>query len=121
MNENTKICARLDEIRKRLGLSQEQLASELGTSQPAVSKYLRDRIPPADVLLKMARLGQTTVEWILTGDKTYLYEAAQSSAVREPQNGYDTDMQLARDIAQLPAEIRTALIILIRTLNQHSA
>jgi transcriptional regulator with XRE-family HTH domain len=116
MIDSAKICARLDGVRRRCGLSQEQLAARLGVSQPAISKYLKDRVPPADVLLKFAQLSQTTVEWLMCGEKSYLYGEQRVATVREPETGYDSDLQLARDIARLPAEIREAIVMLVRKL-----
>ena len=77
-------------------------------SQPAISKYLKERIPPADILLKLAQIGNTTIEWILTGQKNYYY----NSDVH-----YDADLLLAKKIAGLPAEIRNAVITLVETLH----
>ena len=65
------VCARIDAVRRELGLKQEQFAVALKISQPAVSKYLRERIPPAEILLRIARLGNTTIEWLLCGQKNY--------------------------------------------------
>ncbi len=61
------IGARIRQIRLRCGLRQRELALRLGTSQSAVHKYEHGVIPEARRLLALASLGQTTVEWILTG------------------------------------------------------
>ena len=58
---------RIKEIRKKAGLRQWQLASVLGTTQSAVHKYEHGVIPEPRRLIKLARLGNTTIEWILTG------------------------------------------------------
>ena len=51
-----------------LDLSQKQFAKKLGITQPMVSKYEKGEIiPPAQILLKIAKLGKTTVEMILEG------------------------------------------------------
>ena len=111
-----------EEIRQRLlliqsqnGLNQEQLAKYLKIGQPTVSKYLRGRIPPADVLYKMAQLGKTTIEWILRGEKSYFY--ASGTTIREPAVSYDAlpdaDIRLARRIARLPARAQQVLRQLI--------
>ena len=108
----TEVTRRIESIRRQKGWTQEELAAQLGISQPAVSKYLRDRIPPAAVLLRLARLGNTTVEWLLTGQKSYLYEAPR---VREKSAAYDIDYTLARKIAALPPPLRQA----VETLLEH--
>lgn len=58
---------RIKEIRKKAGLRQWQLASILGTTQSAVHKYEHGVIPEPRRLIKLAHLGNTTIEWILTG------------------------------------------------------
>src|SRR5881409_894188 len=59
---------RIKEVRKRAGLRQWQLAEVLGTTQSAVHKYEHGVIPEPKRLVKLARLGNTTMEWILTGE-----------------------------------------------------
>ena len=52
-----------------LDMSQKQFAEELGITQPMVSKYEKgETIPSAQILLKIAKLGKTTVEKILEGE-----------------------------------------------------
>ena len=58
---------RIKEVRKKVGLRQWQLAELLGTTQSAVHKYEHGVIPEPRRLVKLARLGNTTIEWILTG------------------------------------------------------
>ena len=113
--ESTAVCKRIDFLRRQNSLSQEQLAKVLQVSQPAISKYLRDRIPPAETLLKLAQLGQTTVEWILSGQKSYAY-GQTAAEVHETQMDYDADWQVAKKIAVLPDEVREAIIRLIEEL-----
>lgn len=85
-------------------------------SQPAISKYLRDRIPPAETLLRLAELGQTTVEWILTGQKSYITGTGENG-VQEAAVSYDTDWQLAKRIARLNPELKEAIITLVDALD----
>ena len=106
-----EISRRIDWIRKQNGLSQEQLARLLRVSQPAVSHYLKRRIPPADILLEIARLGNTTIEWILTGEKSYFY-----TRVKEEDASYDAELKVLRQLNRLPEEVRRAVILLIEHL-----
>jgi hypothetical protein len=48
-------------------MRQWQLAELLGATQPSVCMYERGVLPDAARLLTIARIGDTTVEWILTG------------------------------------------------------
>ena len=112
-----KITERIDFIRLQKNLNQEQLAAKLNISQPAVSKYLKERIPPADILLKLANLGETTVEWILTGQKRHFY-AEESMRVKEKESPYsvDADIQLAHKIALLKPKAKQTIKNLIEIL-----
>jgi transcriptional regulator with XRE-family HTH domain len=58
---------RIKEIRKAAGLRQWQLAQILGTTQSAVHKYEHGVIPEPRRLIELARLGKTSIEWLLTG------------------------------------------------------
>jgi len=116
-NINT-ITERIDFIRRQKNLNQEQLAERLKISQPAVSKYLKDRIPPADILLKLATLGETTIEWILTGKKRHFY-ADETLRVKEKESPYsvDADILLAQKIAILQPKAKQTIKNLIEILS----
>lgn len=111
------ITERVNFIRRQANLNQEQLAAKLHISQPAVSKYLKDRIPPADILLKLADLGGTTIEWILTGQKRHFY-AEENMRVKEKDSSYfiDIDIQLAHKIALLTPKAKQTVKNLIDLL-----
>ena len=115
MNQVKKnsIGQRIEAIRRDQGLTQAEFARVLKVSQSAVSKYLNNRLPPADVLLRIARLGRTTMEWILTEEKAYWYV----ETVAEETADYDADLSLARQISRLPQDARQALITLIHRLS----
>jgi len=71
MNINKKKAGRrIKKIRViDLDLNQKQFAKKLGITQPMVSKYEKGEIiPPAQILLTIAKLGKTTVEMILEGE-----------------------------------------------------
>ncbi len=70
MNINKKNAGRrIKKIRViDLDLNQKQFAKKLGITQPMVSIYEKGEIiPPAQILLKIAKLGKTTIEGILEG------------------------------------------------------
>jgi len=108
----SEVSQRIDLIRKQKGWTQEQLANALDLSQPAISKYLKERIPPAETLLKLAQFGNTTIEWILTGQKSYFYQK-ENTVVKEKSTTYDAEINLAKKIAELPPEVRQAIISLV--------
>ena len=116
INSVDKIINRINLIRIQNNLNQEQLAQKLDISQPAVSKYLKDRIPPAEILLKFARLGGTTIEWLLTGKKQYF--VVEPNVIKEESANYsfDIDLQLATKISGLDADAKDTLLRLINIL-----
>ena len=71
MNINKKNAGRrIKKIRViDLDLNQKQFAKKLGITQPMVSKYEKGQtIPPAQILLTIAKLGKTTVDQLLEGE-----------------------------------------------------
>ncbi len=71
MNINKKNAGRrIKKIRViDLDLNQKQFAKKLGITQPMVSKYEKGEIiPPAQILLRIAKLGKTTVDQLLEGE-----------------------------------------------------
>ncbi len=98
--DQSKVSERIDEIMQKFSLNQKQLADLLGITQPAVSKYLSNRIPPAHILFKMAQISGRRMEWFLTGEsEDLLYKVA------EPAVTYDAGMKLEKKISLLPKEI----------------
>jgi len=65
--DKKEIGARIKTLRKESGLRQWQLAEMIGATQPAIHMYERGVLPEPKRLLELARIGNTTVEWILTG------------------------------------------------------
>ncbi len=58
---------RIKSLRKSKGLRQWQMAELLDATQPAVHKYENGILPEVKRLLELARIGHTSIEWILTG------------------------------------------------------
>lgn len=58
-------------LRKRLGLNQTGFGGLFGVTQEAVSVWEHGAYPDALSLLKIAKCGETDVEWILTGNGSW--------------------------------------------------
>ena len=58
---------RVKQIRLSAGMRQWELAKLLGTTQSAVHKYEHGVVPEPRRLVELARIGGTSVEWVLTG------------------------------------------------------
>jgi transcriptional regulator with XRE-family HTH domain len=58
---------RIRQIRLTAGMRQWELAKLLGTTQSAVHKYEHGVVPEPRRLIELARIGGTSIEWVLTG------------------------------------------------------
>src|SRR5262245_29578040 len=65
--EHPGLGQRIRQLRTGLGLTQSQFAQRLGVIQVSVARYEAGRLPRADLLAKIAGLGNVTVEWLLHG------------------------------------------------------
>jgi transcriptional regulator with XRE-family HTH domain len=65
--DKAAIGQRIKSLRKSRGLRQWQMAQFLGATQPAIHKYENGILPEVKRLVELARIGGTSVEWILTG------------------------------------------------------
>ncbi len=109
--DDQKVALRLQRLMKALNMTQQQMAEAIGITQPAISKYLQGRIPPADVLFRIAQLSQVSMEWILSGAVT-----GTSGKISEPLTGYMTDTALLQKLERLPAGVRKDFEQLLESL-----
>ncbi len=107
------LSARIRGIMEKQGLTQSEFADLLGISQPAVSQYLQGRVPPVDVLLPLARLENTSIEWLLTGEKN---TTRNSLAVKETPAAYGDTHAVLEIWPKLPRQIRRSLLVLMRNI-----
>ena len=79
---NIETANRLYELRKKSGLSQEELAEKLGISRQSISKWERaEASPDTDNLILLAKLyGITLDELIMGGDKAENADTANAAA-----------------------------------------
>ena len=66
---------RLKRLREGKNMTQVRLAIELGVSQETISGYeIGKAVPPADMLIKLANVLDTSVDYILgrTDDKRFI-------------------------------------------------
>ena len=114
MIDRKAISERIREVMREADITQKGLADRLGISQPAVSLYLQGRMPPPEVLLHIARLGNTTVEWLLTGGERQT--TSDGLQIRETPAAYGTQAELLRLWQQLPPKVQKTIIVLLRHL-----
>ena len=110
---NEAISKRINNIMYELGINQNQMAKMLNITQPAVSKYLKGRVPPPFILLHLAKLSGKSIEWILTGDTKF---TSHLSIVSEKSTQYKDDKTIEEKIKLLPNEIRKNIESLIDSI-----
>jgi transcriptional regulator with XRE-family HTH domain len=93
---------RIRQIRLGQGLRQWELARSLGTTQSAVHKYEHGVIPEPRRLIELARIGNTTIEWVLTGQH---WENGSSEQARLA----DEELEMACRLRELSQEGRKSL------------
>jgi transcriptional regulator with XRE-family HTH domain len=114
--------ARIRRIRQAAKLRQWELAKLLGTTQSAVHKYERGVVPEPGRLVVLARLGGTSVEWILTGEHWENGATVQARLPRELLEAADALRGIADQgpgaAAQALQIVRDAVVALRHPLDE---
>ena len=90
--DKTAMGRRIKQIRLQAGMRQWELARILGTTQSAVHKYEHGVVPEPRRLVELARVGGTSIEWILTGSHW--------------DNGSETQERLGPEVLQTAEVLR---------------
>ena len=99
---------RIQELRKQIGLTQAQLASKIGVSHTQMARYeIKDVQPPADVLKKLSVLFDTSIDYLVRGDK--------SEQARESLKDAELVKQFKK-IDQLPEDEKSTILKVISAL-----
>ena len=83
---------RVRQIRLAAGLRQWELGQMLGTTQSAIHKYEHGVVPEPRRLIELARIGGTSIEWVLTGHHW--------------ENGAESQQRLTPDVLQTAHMLR---------------
>lgn len=116
--ERKKIIAQaMGELRKSKGLSQKEVAAEIGISQATYSAYERGRNePPAEILVRLSYLFNCPVDILVQRDRLY---RTSNDALKQAEQ-YRTEMaQLEAALAKKDGDNETtkALLELMGKLN----
>lgn len=121
MENDQALSKKIRELRRKSGMSQEELAEKLNVSRQAVSKWeLGAAVPSPDKLVDISDLFNVTLDWLMRGD------ISQPSAEkeREPQSGEarqpkmtEQDKKLCRALGGCLIAVGAAAAILIIVLN----
>ena len=83
MEDNKTLGARIQAHRRRMGISQEQLAERLGVSRQAVSKWeLDESLPELDKALALCRVFGVSADLLLQGSPSPQQRALAAGAAR---------------------------------------
>ena len=113
--DQDQVSKRIFYLMQALGTNQKSFARLLGVTQPAISKYLKDRIPPSIVLLKLAQAAGTSIEWILTGQADI-----RNQKIREPEAAYETTLSIEQKVSRLPIPFQAGINTLIDAIIENS-
>ena len=105
---------RIKSLRKSKGMRQWQMAELLCATQPAVHKYENGILPEVKRLLELARIGHTSIEWILTGRH---WENGATEMERLKPEVYE----LARQFSSFTPEERKILADALEVINGAAA
>lgn len=93
---------RLFQLRKKAGMTQEQLAKELGTSRGALSMYeIGRREPDFNTLVKIARFFSVTVDYLVGLSDQPHGHGAQPVLFRELSELTEEEMEYVRETLQV--------------------
>src|SRR5262245_46084174 len=111
--DKAAIGQRIKSLRKSRGLRQWQMAQFLGATQPAIHKYENGILPEVKRLVELARIGSTSVEWILTGTH---WENGSADMERMDREVFE----LARQVHSYTPEERRAVEAALEVLHAAS-
>ncbi len=94
---------RLYGLRKKAGLSQEELAGLLGVTRQAVQKWEAGTSrPDMDNLIALARYFNVTLDWLLTGQETAPPEPAARTVINNYYTSWRYEYKSRRTLFGLP-------------------
>lgn len=109
-----QVGARLKRIRG--DLTQKEFADILKVKQNYISRYEKGRLPRPDLLLKIARHGNVTVDWILWGD---IRGEPARKIIKEMEEGYGEDplnQEIIKLLKRIKTEDKRTIIKILRAL-----
>ena len=104
---------RIQDILLQSGYSQQQWAQLLGVSQPSISHYLKGRIPPVEVLSKLADIKQITLEALLFPVQYSSVSSTRMVAEKKPSY---LEQEILDLYQLLPNKLQEQLLAFLRSL-----
>ncbi len=109
------ICERLALIRRRRygGRGKSHFAKDLGIRPSTYDRYERDRVPPAGILIRAAKVTNSRLEWLMTGEGPQ--EEAPAEDAPNVAGTVDRLRTLLRQHPQLADSVESFLDLLSRS------
>ena len=119
-NEERKliIAQTMAELRKVKGLSQQEVAAQIGVSQATYSAYERGRNePPAEVLVRLSYLFGCSLDILMQRERTYRTAA---DALKQAEQYRDQLAELKEELSKKDGdtELASAILELVEKLNE---
>lgn len=113
-----KVRKNVQKILSDSGLSQQELAILLEITQPAVSNYLKGRIPPLEVLWKMKNVFHLSWEKLLGDDDSSTQP--QKYSVKDSSISYGTleEEKIVQMFRMLPPREKNAVLVILQVLSK---
>lgn len=112
------IAQTMAELRKAKGLSQKEVAAQIGVSQATYSAYERGRNePPAEVLVRLSYLFGCSLDILMQRERTYRTAA---DALKQAEQYRDQLAELKEELSKKEGdtELASAILELVGKLNE---
>lgn len=104
---------RIRELRKSLGLTQQEFAERLGIKRNAIANYEVGRNDPADMVVSLiCREFNVNEEWLRTGEGKMLAESKSFSLDEfvASRGGTDLELEILKTYFEIDPKIRRVLV-----------
>lgn len=104
---------RIKELRKKLGLTQQEFADRLGIKRNAITNYEVGRNNPADMVISLiCREFNVNEQWLRTGDGEMLAESDSFSLddFVKSHGGTDLELEILKTYFEIDPKIRKILV-----------
>lgn len=118
MLDNLNMKERLKNLRIESGLTQQQLAEKLGTTNKNIWAYENGVSPPIEILIAYADFFGVTTDYILC--LTDEFSISTQGEVNKPQKITKDELQLLYDYRNLNTKYKKIVIDTIKTLKNNA-
>ena len=120
MNSQNNIGNRIKKIRNEHDLSQIELAEMLSISQASIGHYENGkRKPPIKILIKLSKIGNVSLDWIIKGKQSTPPTTLKSNTVNDSSNEYNTsEYEKLIEILEKDKQLKKLIFKLVLDFNK---